>query len=456
MGAKLFGTDGVRGKADIYPMTAEFALRLATAAGQLVCNKERRVAIGRDTRLSGEMLEAAMIAGFTSAGIDVICLGVLPTPAVTTLTPDLKVDMSVMITASHNPWHDNGIKLIASDGSKFSDKVTSELEALIANGEFALSPEKIGRVSSEEMLVNKYIVQAMSAVPDGKPLKGLRVVLDCANGVFSEIMPKVFMELGAGVIAIGNKPDGWNINRECGSQHVEKMVEAVCGAHAQLGIAVDGDGDRIIICDEKGVRLDGDQVIAFLGQYLKGKSRLKGNAVVATIVSNPALDRFLKSQGVDCVRSGVGERYVIEEMKRHGANVGGEESGHMVLSDYARTGDAMIAALVVSQGLLESGKKMSEIFPLFVPMYKKRVDTRFAGREEMLAAFELPAFKTAIAEGERKIEGKGRVLVRTSGTEPKIQVWVWGDDAALADKVNGEISAVLAKAPGYESVKVMP
>lgn len=357
MGAKLFGTDGVRGKANIYPMTAEFALKLATAAGQLVCNKERRVAIGRDTRLSGEMLEAAMIAGFTSAGIDVIRLGVLPTPAVTTLTPDLKVDMSVMITASHNPWHDNGIKLIASDGSKFSDKVTSELEALIANGEFALSPEKIGRVSSEETLVNKYIVQAMSAVPDGKPLKGLRVVLDCANGVFSEIMPKVFMELGAGVIAIGNKPDGWNINRDCGSQHVEKMVEAVCGAHAQLGIAVDGDGDRIIVCDEKGVRLDGDQVIAFLGQYLKGKSRLKGNAVVATIVSNPALDRFLKSQGVDCVRSGVGERYVIEEMKRHGANVGGEESGHMVLSDYARTGDAMIAALVVSQGLLESGKR---------------------------------------------------------------------------------------------------
>ena len=456
MCAKLFGTDGVRGKANIYPMTAEFALKLATAAGQLICHKEHRVAIGRDTRLSGEMLEAAMIAGFTSAGIDVVRLGVLPTPAVTTLTPDLNVDMSVMITASHNPWHDNGIKLIASDGSKFSDEVTAELEMLIAKGEYALAPEKIGRVSCEETLVNQYIAQAMTALPNGKPLQGLRVVLDCANGVFSDIMPKVFMELGAGVIAMGNKPDGWNINKDCGSQYVENMVETVRGAHAQLGIAVDGDGDRIIICDEKGTRLDGDQVIAFLGQYLKRKSRLKGNTVVATIVSNPALDRFLHAEGIDCIRSGVGERYVIEEMKKHGANVGGEESGHMVLSDYARTGDAMIAALVVSQGLLESGKKMSEIFPLFAPMYKKRVDTRFIGREEMLAAFELPAFKTVIAEGERKIEQKGRILVRTSGTEPKIQVWVWSDDAALADAVNSEISAVLAKASGYESVKVMP
>ena len=334
--------------------------------------------------------------------------------------------------------------------------MTSELEELIAKGEFALSPEKIGRVSSEETLVNKYIVQAMSALPDGKPLKGLRVVLDCANGVFSEIMPKVFMELGAGVIATGNKPDGWNINKDCGSQHIEKMVETVLGSHAQLGIAVDGDGDRIIICDEKGVRLDGDQVIAFLGRYLKEKSLLKGNTVVATIVSNPALDRFLQAADIDCVRSGVGERYVIEEMKKHGANVGGEESGHMVLSDYARTGDAMIAALIVSRGLLESGKKMSEIFPLFVPMYKKRVDTRFAGKEEMLAAFEVPAFKKAIAEGERKIEGKGRILVRKSGTEPKIQVWVWSDDAAFADEINREISAVLEQAPGYESVKVMP
>lgn len=456
MGAKLFGTDGVRGKANIYPMTAEFALKLAMAAGLTICTKEHKVAIGRDTRLSGEMLEAAMIAGFSAAGVDVVRLGVLPTPAVTTLTPDLKVDMSVMITASHNPWHDNGIKLIAADGSKFSDEVTSKLEDMIAKGEFELSPEKIGRATVEETLVNKYIVQAMSVAPEGKPLKGLRVVLDCANGVFSEIMPKVFMELGAGVIAIGNQPDGWNINKDCGSQHIEKMVETVLGAHAQLGIAVDGDGDRIIICDEKGTRLDGDQVIAFLGKYFKEKNLLKGNTVVATIVSNPALDRFLKAVGVECVRSGVGERYVIDEMKKHGSNVGGEESGHMVLSDYAKTGDSMIAALVVCLGLIDSGKKMSEIFPLFEPMYKKRVDTRFASKEEMLEAFELPEFKTAISDGEKAIEGKGRVLVRKSGTEPKIQVWVWGDDKAFADEVNRKISSVLEKAKGFESVKVMP
>lgn len=456
MGAKLFGTDGVRGMANVYPMTAEFALKLALAAGQSVCMQKRRVAIGRDTRVSGEMLEAALTAGFTSMGVDVIRLGVLPTPAVTTLTPDMNVDMSVMITASHNPYQDNGIKLIAADGSKFSDDVTSRLEELIVRNEFDLSPEKIGRIIDEPDLVNKYIIQAMSVAPEGKPLKGLRVVLDCANGVFSEIMPKVFKELGAGVIAIGTEPDGCNINRGCGSQHIEKLVETVLGAKAQLGIAVDGDGDRIIICDEKGNRLDGDQVIAYLGKYFKERGLLTGDKVVATIVSNPALDRFLKTLGVECVHSAVGERYVIDEMKKHGSNVGGEESGHMVLSDYAKTGDSMIAALVVAMGVLESGHKVSEIFPLFMPMYKKRVDTRFVGKEQMLSAFELSEFKAAVTAGEQKIEGKGRVLVRKSGTEPKIQVWVWGDDSVLADEVNRGISAVLENAPGFESVKVMP
>ena len=456
MGTKLFGTDGVRGVANKYPMTAEFALKLALAAGALVCRDKRKVAIGRDTRISGEMLEAALTAGFVSQGVDVVRLGVLPTPALTTLTPELGVDMSVMITASHNPYHDNGIKLIAADGSKFSDEVTARLEDLMENGKFDNLPAEIGKIMSDEDCVGRYTAKVRSVVPEGKPLKGLRVVLDCANGVFSTILPRMFMELGAGVIAIGNEPNGCNINQDCGSQHIEKMTETVVGSHAQLGIAVDGDGDRIIICDEKGNRLDGDQIIAFLGKYCVENKLLKGGSVVATIVSNPALDRFLETIGVRCVRSGVGERYVIDEMKKHGSNLGGEESGHMVLSDYAKTGDSMVAALVVSMGLLNSGKKMSEIFPLFEPMFKKRVDSRFETKKQMEEAFELKAFKEAAEAAEKLIEGKGRILVRKSGTEPKIQVWAWSDDPDFAAEVGRNMTSVLEKAPGLESQKAVP
>lgn len=455
MGMKLFGTDGVRGVANVYPMTAEFALKLALAAGELICQNKHRVAIARDTRISGEMLEAALVAGFTSQGVDVIKLGVLPTPAVTTITADLNVDMAVMITASHNPYHDNGIKLIAADGAKFGDEITMALEDLIFKGEFTLSPDKIGKILSEESLLNTYLQKAMSVAPGDKPLKGLRVVIDCANGVFSEIMPNIFKELGAGVIAIGNQPDGCNINKDCGSQHIELMVETVKGAHAHLGIAVDGDGDRIIICDEKGMRLDGDQIIAFLGKYNKENGLLKSNTVVATILSNPALDRFLKSIDVNCIRAGVGERYVIDEMVKCGSNVGGEESGHMVLSDYAKTGDSMIAGLVIALGVLQSGQKMSEIFPLFLPMIKKRVDTRFISKETMQKAFEAKKFQDAIKDGEKEIEGKGRVLVRKSGTEPKIQVWVWGDDEKVVEDINHKIASILENAEGYDSWKVV-
>ena len=453
MGNKLFGTDGVRGVANVYPMTAEFALKLGLAAGELICTERRRVAIGRDTRGSGEMLETALCAGFISQGVDVIKMGILPTPALTTLTPDLGVDMAVMITASHNPAQDNGIKLIAADGDKFSDEVTGKLEAFITQDQFNLSSDKFGKVSDDIDSVSHYISKAMSVAQGEVPLKGLRVVIDCANGVFSEIMPKVFVKLGAGVIAIGNHPDGSNINKDCGSQHIEKMVEMVKNSKAHLGIAVDGDGDRIIICDENGQCLDGDQVIAYLGKYFKENNKLKGNAVVATIVSNPALDRYLKTIGVNCIRSAVGERFVIEEMRKAGCNVGGEESGHMVLSDYAKTGDSMIAGLVIAMGLLQSGKKMSEIFPLFTPMLKNRVDTKFASKEAMLKAFEQADFQNAVQAAEEEIEGKGRILVRKSGTEPKIQVWVWGDDETLVNEINRKMSSVLENAEGYDSCK---
>lgn len=449
---KWFGTDGVRGVANVFPMTADFAMRLGMAAGARVCTGRRKAAIAKDTRISGDMLEAALIAGLTSQGVDVIKLGVLPTPAVTTLTPSLNVDMAVMITASHNPYQDNGIKLIAADGSKFSDEVTAELEALVEKNQFDFAAERIGRVSEDYSLAEKYKQIALAAA-EPQALAGMKIVLDCANGCFAGIMPEVFAKLGAEVIALGCQPDGLNINRDCGSQHTEAMCAKVVESGALLGIAADGDGDRIIICDEKGQRLDGDQIIAYLGQYFQNKGRLTGNTVVATIVSNPALDRFLSSLGVRCLRSAVGERYVIEEMRKAGSNIGGEESGHMVVADYSQTGDAMMAGLTVALGLKESGRKMSEIFPLFVPMPRKRVDSKFASKEEMQAAFENAEFQAAIEAGERKMEGQGRVLIRKSGTEPKIQVWVWSDNAGLAEETNREISAVLQKMPGFEAYK---
>jgi len=455
MGNKLFGTDGVRGVANVYPMTAEFALKLGMAAGRLICRNKRRAAIARDTRISGEMLEAALSAGFNAAGVDVLRLGILPTPAATMLTPSLDVDMTVMITASHNPYQDNGLKLINAEGDKFSDDATAQIEAAIAAGEFELNPDKIGVSEIIPDASVGYVDKVLNAAEGNAPLKGLRVVLDCANGAFSKIMPEIFKNLGAGIIVIGNEPNGKNINLDCGSQHTDKMIETVKNAHAQLGIAVDGDGDRIIVCDELGNRLDGDQIIAFMGKCLKEQGRLKGNAVVATIVSNPGLDRFLKSCGIDCIRSAVGERYVIEEMRRVGCNAGGEESGHIVLSDFGKTGDALAAALVLAQGFLKSGKKMSELFPLFVPMFRLRADSKFATKDAMQAAFELSAFQAAVKQAESAIIGKGKVLVRKSGTEPKIQVWVWSDDVALAEKLSADMTGILETADGFQAKKTV-
>lgn len=449
---KWFGTDGVRGVANVFPMTVDFAMRLGMAAGQLVCRQKHLVAIAKDTRVSGDMLEAALIAGFAAQGVNVICLGVLPTPALTTLTPSLNVDMAVMITASHNPYQDNGIKLIAADGSKFADSVTAELETLVEKNEFVFDSGKIGTVQVDNSQLEKYKQIALSAAAPGA-LAGLRIVLDCANGCFSGILTQVFAELGAEVVALSCNPDGYNINRECGSQHTEAMCAKVVETKADLGVAVDGDGDRIIICDEKGQRLDGDQIIAYLGKYFKENGKLKNNTVVATIVSNPALDRFLSGLGISCVRSGVGERYVIDEMIKAGSNIGGEESGHMVVADYSKTGDAMMAALVVAMGIKSGGLKMSEVFPLFVPMPRKRTDSKFATKEQMLKAFETAAFKQAIADGEQEISGKGRILIRKSGTEPKIQVWVWSDDETLAAALSHKISAPLQQCPGFDSAK---
>ena len=439
MTKKLFGTDGVRGVANVYPMTAEFAVKLGMACGQEICRNKRRAAIGRDTRISGEMLEAGLTAGLTAAGIDVVKLGVLPTPAVTSVTPELGVDMSFMITASHNPYQDNGIKLITAEGDKFSDEVTSRLEELIAADRFELDGCRLGTVSENKEAVVLYLEKAKSFIESDRPLKGLRVVLDCANGVFADIMPQVFKDLGAGVITLGNRPDGCNINKDCGSQHPEKMFETVRDAHAHLGIAVDGDGDRIIVCNEKGEKVASEQLIAFLAETLKEEGKYNGNAVVSTVLSNTALERYIRSLGMEYYSTKVGERAVIAKMREVGCSIGGEESGHVVVADYGKTGDGMVAGLLLSLGLLKSGRKMSEIFPRFAFDPFVFVNPRVASREVVRQAVGDERVKAAVKAAEEKIAGRGRVVLNPSGTEPLIRVWVSGSDEALVRELSDSI-----------------
>ncbi len=441
----LFGTDGIRGVANEFPMTVEVALRLAQVLGSMVCTNTKRVAIAKDTRISGNMLESALIAGFTSMGVDVVKMGIVPTPLVTAQTPNLGVDMSVMITASHNPYQDNGIKLINSDGDKFDDTLTSKIEEMLTSNEtFQTSKDSVGKVFEDTNSIEKYMENARKVAPNYSALKGLRVVLDCANGVFSKIMPQVFKDLGAGVITLSDAPDGYNINKDCGSQHTENLQKVVTESNAHLGIAVDGDGDRIIICDEKGNRIDGDQIIAFLATYFYEHKTLKGNAVVATIWSNLGLEKYLHRLGIHYYRSAVGERYVIEKMREFGSNVGGEESGHMVLSDYASTGDALITALIISMGLIESKRKMSEIFPLFEKCPCKIDNIRFLSVGEAVYALNAGPVQNVIENAKKQIDGAGSVIVRKSGTEPVVKVRVEGEDenlvATLSQMIVNEIS----------------
>ena len=446
MGNKLFGTDGVRGIANEFPMTAEFAFRLAQTLGQLICSQKKRAAIAKDTRLSGDMLEAAMAAGFTSMGVDVVKLGVVPTPLLTAQTANLNVDMAVMITASHNPYHDNGIKLINAEGDKFSDEQTAKIEELLTSETvFEHNKDSIGRIFEDDKSIAAYMENARKVAPNYNALKGLRAVLDCANGAFSKIMPQIFKDLGAGIITLSDTPDGRNINMDCGSQHTENLQKVVCESHAHIGIAVDGDGDRIIICDENGKRIDGDQIIAYLATYFKEEGLLKGNAVVATIWSNLGLEKYLHSLGINYYRSAVGERYVIEKMRETGSNVGGEESGHMVLSDYAKTGDALLTAIVICCGLVKSGKKMSEIFPLFENCPCEITNIRFKSAEEVSVAMDSSIVQSTIDSAKQKIEGKGSVIVRKSGTEPVIKVRVEGEDAALVKILSNMIVTEIAK-----------
>ena len=434
MAAKLFGTDGVRGTANSEPMTATTALALAMAAGTVFRDgpHRHRVVIGKDTRLSGYMLEPALTAGFTAIGMDVMLVGPMPTPAVAMLTRSLRADLGVMISASHNPHYDNGIKLFGRDGYKLSDELEAEIERRVAAGarDGLVAPEKLGRAQRLEDARGRYTEAAKATFPRHLRLEGLKVVVDCANGAAYRTAPTVLWELGAEVVPIAVQPDGFNINAKCGATAPERMCEQVVAHGADIGIALDGDADRVIICDETGSVVDGDQIMALIATSMQRAGTLRGGAVVATVMSNLGLERYLGGLGIALARTRVGDRYVVEHMRAHGANLGGEQSGHIVLSDHSTTGDGLLAALQVLAELVERGCKASAAARIFAPVPQRLKSVRFGGGQPL----EDPTVKRVIAEGEARLAG-GRVLIRKSGTEPVIRVMAEGDDAALVDGV---------------------
>ncbi|HYH17057.1 MAG TPA: phosphoglucosamine mutase [Azospirillum sp.] len=447
----LFGTDGIRGTANTEPMTAETALRVAMATALQFRRGEHRhrVVIGKDTRLSGYLLEPALTAGFISMGMDVVLVGPLPTPAVAMLTRSLRADMGVMISASHNPYQDNGIKLFGPDGYKLSDEVEMAIEARLGR---PFTPDlahaaDLGRASRMEDATGRYIEFVKNTFPRRQRLDGLKIVVDCAHGAAYKVAPKVLYELGADVVPIGVQPDGLNINKGCGATATKLLQDTVVAEGANLGIALDGDADRLIMVDERGRVVDGDQVMGLVARSWAAEQRLKGGGVVATVMSNLGLERALKGFGLELVRTPVGDRYVVEHMRSFGFNVGGEQSGHVVLSDYSTTGDGLIAALQVLACIQSSGRPASEVCRLFDPVPQKLTNVRFTAGSAPLEAAEV---KEAIREGEGRLNGCGRLLIRKSGTEPLIRVMAEGDDAALVDAVVGDIVAAVQRAAAHD------
>lgn len=441
---KFFGTDGIRGLTNQIPMTVEVAVRVGMAAGThfLRGDHKHRVVIGKDTRLSGYMLENALVAGFTSVGMDVVQVGPMPTPAVALLTRSMRADLGVMISASHNPFHDNGIKLFGPDGYKLSDEDERQIELLLATEPQLAAPAAIGRAKRIEDARGRYIHAVKQSLSEDIRLDGLKVVLDCANGAAYNSAPTVFWELGADVVAIGVTPNGININDKCGSTAPALLQETVVASGADIGIALDGDADRLIVVDEKGAIVDGDQIMALIGASWAKSGKLRGGGVVATVMSNLGLERFLHGQGLTLERTAVGDRHVLERMKSGGFNVGGEQSGHMILSDHATTGDGTVAALQVLAELVTSGKRASELLHQFdaVPQLLKNV--RFAGGKPLDDA----QVKAAIADGEAALAGRGRLVIRASGTEPLIRVMAEGDDAAHVEATVDSICDAVRKA----------
>ena len=430
---KFFGTDGIRGLTNRAPMTAETAMRVGMAAGAhfLRGDHKHRVVIGKDTRLSGYMLENALVAGFTSVGMDVVQVGPMPTPAVAMLTRSMRADLGVMISASHNPFLDNGIKLFGPDGYKLSDEDEMQIEFLLTQEARLADPSHIGRAKRIDDARGRYIHAVKQSLPESVRLDGLKMVLDCANGAAYNSAPTVFWELGADVVAIGVEPNGTNINAQCGSTAPGLLQETVVASGADIGVALDGDADRLIIVDEKGRLVDGDQIMALIGASWARQGRLKGGGVVATVMSNLGLERFLQGEGLRLERTKVGDRYVLERMKSGGFNVGGEQSGHMILSDHATTGDGTLAALQVLAELVSAGKPASELLHQFDPVPQLLKNVRFAGGKPLDNA----QVQAAIAEGEAALNGRGRLVIRASGTEPVIRVMAEGDDAGQVERV---------------------
>ncbi len=442
-----FGTDGIRGLANSHPMTAEVALRVGLAAGKLFMSQDDRrhmVVIGKDTRLSGYMVEPALVAGFASVGMDVRLLGPMPTPGVAMMTRSLRADLGVMISASHNPYTDNGIKLFGPDGYKLSDARELEIEALMDQGlaDGLAAPTKLGRVARVDDSQARYVEIAKATFPRRLSLAGLRIVIDCAHGAAYKVAPVVLYELGAEVVKIGVDPNGTNINEECGSTHPDAMVRAVKEFRADIGIALDGDADRLAICDEKGRVVDGDQIMAIIADAWARTDRLTGGGVVATVMSNLGLERYLNARSLKLERTAVGDRAVMVRMREGGFNLGGEQSGHMIMSDFSTTGDGLLAALQVLAVLKESGQPMSMLAHQFEPVPQKLENVRFAGGKPL----ETDQVKEVIAEAELRLNGTGRIVVRASGTEPLIRVMAEGDDEKLVNQVVKEIVGAVKKA----------
>jgi len=442
-----FGTDGVRGQANSHPMTAEVALRLGLAAGKLFKeggDRRHLVVIGKDTRLSGYTIEPALVAGFASVGMDVRLFGPLPTPAVAMMTRSMRADLGVMISASHNGFADNGIKLFGPDGYKLSDARELEIEALMDQGlqEGLAPPAELGRVTRIDDAQARYVEIVKATFPRHLSLNGLRIVIDCANGAAYKVAPTAFYELGAEVIPVGVSPNGFNINQECGSTHPQTMSRAVREYRADIGVALDGDADRLVICDETGQVVDGDQIMAIVARAWAESGRLQGGGVVATVMSNLGLERRLAELGIKLERTKVGDRYVMERMREGGFNLGGEQSGHLILSDFSTTGDGLIAALQVLSLLVTTGQPMSALARQFEPAPQKLENVRFASGKPL----ESPAVQSAIADAEARLNGTGRVVVRASGTEPLIRIMAEGDDERLVAQVVRDIAGAVRQA----------
>jgi phosphoglucosamine mutase len=444
MGRKFFGTDGIRGRTNQAPMTADVAMRVGQAAGTYFLRgvHRHRVVIGKDTRLSGYMMESAMVAGFTSVGMDVVLLGPMPTPAVAMLTRDLRADLGVMISASHNPFADNGIKLFGPDGYKLNDKAELEIERLMEQPATLIDAPKIGRAKRIDDARGRYVQFVKSTFPHHLRLDGLTVVVDCANGAAYHVAPDALWELGADVIPLGTKPDGLNINDECGSTAPELLRETVVASGANLGLALDGDADRLIVVDEKGQLVDGDQLMALIALSHHQRGTLRGGGIVATVMSNLGLERKLGAEGLDMHRTAVGDRYVLEAMREMQRNVGGEQSGHIILSDHATTGDGLIAGLQILAALVESGKPASELLHVFEPVPQLLKNVRFNGG----APLEEDSVRAVIAGAESELGERGRLVIRKSGTEPLIRVMAEGDDGAMVERLVDRICEAVAAA----------